>query len=57
MSKGHRDNHEARKKRGPKAFEKKRERREKVRRRNRAKCSIHGGFDCPPDCPERGSKP
>jgi hypothetical protein len=56
MGKGHRDNHAARVKRGDSAFAKKRKRRAAVRKRTRAKCPIHGGFDCTPnDCGYVGS--
>lgn len=46
MSKGHRDNHQARVKRGPVAFDKKQKRRRAVKRREAAKCPVHGGFSC-----------
>lgn len=46
MSKSYRDNHQARLKRGDKAFQTKHKRRAAVTKRNKAKCPIHGGFDC-----------
>lgn len=46
MAKSHRDNHAARLKRGEKAFNLKRKRRNAAAKRERAKCPIHGSFTC-----------